>query len=411
MGRIEKTVFISYRRVNVSWALAIFQNLTQNGYDVFFDFMGIASGDFDAVILDNIRARAHFLVLLTPTALERCAEPTDWLRREIETALDAGRNIVPLLLDGFDFSSATVTNQLFGKLAALKRYNALRVPADYFSEAMGRLRERFLNVPLDAVLQPASSFAQEAAREHQSAAHDAPEVQNTELRRPVEPQETQANKNSQATKTEPPQTMGRPDWLLVSPKAPDFNAPFLLAIEDAFRIESRGTAVTGRIERGKIKAGDDVEIVGFRETRSAFVVGVEKSRKLVDIGVAGNSVGLLLRDIRENEVERGMVLAEPGSIRPHIKFKADVYLLTKEEGGRQTPFFRGFQAQFYFRTEDVHGFAELPTGVDRIEPGDNVSLLIELSRPVAIEEGLVFAVREADHTVGAGRVSLPLAYP
>jgi len=200
MGRIEKTVFISYRRVNASWALAIFQNLTQNGYDVFFDFTGIASGDFETVILENIRARAHFLALLTPSALERCTEPTDWLRREIETALDSGRNIVPLMLEGFDFSGPAITNQLSGKLSALKRYNALRVPADYFSEAMERLRERFLNAPLDSVLQPASSFAQETAREHQAAAHNAPEVQDTELRSPaaMPPQDTR--KNSQVAK-------------------------------------------------------------------------------------------------------------------------------------------------------------------------------------------------------------------
>src|ERR1039458_4692170 len=147
MERIEKTVFISYRRTNIPWALAIFQSLHQYGYDVFFDYNGIASGDFESVILGNITARAHFLVLLTPSALERCGEPADWLRREIETALDSRRNIVPLMLEGFDFGSPKIASQLTGKLAELKRYNGLSIPPDYFLEAMGRLRDRFLNVP------------------------------------------------------------------------------------------------------------------------------------------------------------------------------------------------------------------------------------------------------------------------
>ncbi|MGD0631610.1 MAG: toll/interleukin-1 receptor domain-containing protein [Terracidiphilus sp.] len=163
MGRIDKTVFISYRRSSIPWALAIFQDLTHHGYDVFFDFNGIASGDFESVILENIRARAHFLVLLTPTALERCGQPTDWLRREIEAALDNKRNIIPLLLENFDFESAVSSGQLSGRLGILGKYNALPVPAAYFSEAMNRLREKYLSVPLEIVLQPASGVAQQAA--------------------------------------------------------------------------------------------------------------------------------------------------------------------------------------------------------------------------------------------------------
>jgi tetratricopeptide (TPR) repeat protein len=181
MERIEKTVFVSYRRTNVPWALAIFQNLTNHGYDVFFDFNGIASGDFESVILGSIRARAHFLVLLTPSALERCSNPEDWLRREIETALDNRRNVVPLMLEGFDFGSPGIGSQLTGKLEALKHYNALSIPPEYFLEAMGRLRERFLNVPLDAVLHPASILARQAATEQKAAAQTAPAVQEEEL--------------------------------------------------------------------------------------------------------------------------------------------------------------------------------------------------------------------------------------
>jgi hypothetical protein len=173
MGRVEKTVFVSYRRTDESWGLAVFQNLTQHGYDVFIDYDGIASGNFEAVILENIRARAHFLILLTPTALERCADSKDWMAREIETALDSRRNIVPVMLAGFDFSKHA--GQLVGKLVALKEYNGLEIlKARYFSSEMERLRNRFLNVRVDVVMYPASGFAQRAAEEQKNKATLAP---------------------------------------------------------------------------------------------------------------------------------------------------------------------------------------------------------------------------------------------
>ncbi len=181
MDRIEKTVFLSYRRTNVPWALAIFQNLTHYGFDVFFDYSGISSGDFERVILGNIKARAHFLVLLTPSALERCNDADDWLRREIETALENQRNIVPLLLEGFDFATPGISNQLTGALAGLQKYNGLRIPPDYFDAGMDRLRAKFLNVPLTAVLHPASAPAQQAALEQKAAATAAPAVRESEL--------------------------------------------------------------------------------------------------------------------------------------------------------------------------------------------------------------------------------------
>jgi tetratricopeptide (TPR) repeat protein len=181
MNRVEKTVFISYRRTNEAWALAISQNLTQHGYDVFMDFTSLPSGDFTSVILENIRARAHFLILLTPSALERCGEPNDWLRREIEAAIDNQRNIVPLMLEGFSFGTPTIANQLTGKLDALKRYNGLNVPPGYFIYAMNHLREKFLSVALTAVIHPASIFAQQAARKDQEAAATAPAVEEKEL--------------------------------------------------------------------------------------------------------------------------------------------------------------------------------------------------------------------------------------
>jgi tetratricopeptide (TPR) repeat protein len=170
MARIEKTFFISYRRTDESWGLAIFQDLTQHGYDVFIDYDGIASGNFETVILENIRARAHFLVLLTPTALERCRDPKDWMRREIEAALDSQRNIVPVMLAGFDFGTSATASQLTGKLAALKEYNGLEIPKGYFAPAMERLRNKFLNLPVDAVLHSASVSAQQVAKEQKDKA-------------------------------------------------------------------------------------------------------------------------------------------------------------------------------------------------------------------------------------------------
>jgi tetratricopeptide (TPR) repeat protein len=181
MGRIDKTVFISYRRTNAFGALAIFQDLTHHGYDVFFDYNGIPSGDFETVILENVRARAHFLVLLTPSALDRCSEPEDWLRREIETALDEKRNIIPLMLEGFSFGTPAIADQLTGKLALLRKYQALSVPVEYFVEAMDRLRTRYLDIALDAVSHPASVPAQEAAMAQQAAASTAPVVREEKL--------------------------------------------------------------------------------------------------------------------------------------------------------------------------------------------------------------------------------------
>jgi len=181
--------------------------------------------------------------------------------------------------------------------------------------------------------------------------------------------------------------------------------PFLMPIEDIFSISGRGTVVTGRIERGKVKVGEDVEIVGFRETRKTVCTGVEMFKKQLDEGMAGDNAGLLLRGIPKEDVERGMVLAKPGSITPHTVFKGEVYVLSKEEGGRHTPFFKGYRPQFYFRTTDVTGVAELPEGVEMVMPGDNVQLTVELITPVALEKGLRFAIREGGRTVGAGTVS------
>ena len=181
MARIEKTVFISYRRTNVPWALAISQCLTHNGYDVFVDYTGVASGDFESVILGNIRSRAHFLVLLTPSALERCTDSGDWLRREIETAIDSQRNIVPLMLETFDFGAPAIAPQLTGKLAVLRQYNAMTVIAEYFDAAMDKLQTKFLNVALDAVIHPASSAARQAATEQKAAVAAAAPVAAEEL--------------------------------------------------------------------------------------------------------------------------------------------------------------------------------------------------------------------------------------
>jgi len=185
----------------------------------------------------------------------------------------------------------------------------------------------------------------------------------------------------------------------------DVDKPFLMPIEDIFSIQGRGTVVTGRIERGRIKVGDEAEIVGFRETQKTVITGVEMFRKLLDEGVAGDNVGLLLRGIDKDEVERGQVVAKPGSITPHQKFRGEVYVLSKEEGGRHTPFFTGYRPQFYFRTTDVTGVVRLPEGTEMVMPGDNVNLTVELITPVAMDKGLRFAIREGGRTVGAGTVT------
>jgi len=180
---------------------------------------------------------------------------------------------------------------------------------------------------------------------------------------------------------------------------------FLMPIEDVFSISGRGTVVTGRIERGIVRVGDEVEIVGIKDTTKTICTGVEMFRKLLDEGQAGDNVGVLLRGTKRDEVERGQVLAKPGSITPHTKFEAEVYVLTKEEGGRHTPFFKGYRPQFYFRTTDVTGNVELPEGVEMVMPGDNVQMKVELIAPIAMEEGLRFAIREGGRTVGAGVVA------
>ena len=181
--------------------------------------------------------------------------------------------------------------------------------------------------------------------------------------------------------------------------------PFLMPVEDVFSISGRGTVVTGRVEQGKVKVGEEMEIVGVRDTQKKVVTGVEMFKKLLDEGMAGDNVGLLLRGVERTDVERGQVVAKPGSITPHTKFKAEVYVLKKEEGGRHTPFFTGYRPQFYFRTTDVTGVATLPSGVEMVMPGDNLGLAIELIMPIAMDKGLRFAIREGGRTVGAGTVT------
>jgi elongation factor Tu len=194
------------------------------------------------------------------------------------------------------------------------------------------------------------------------------------------------------------------DSYIPTPKR-DVDKPFLMPVEDVFSITGRGTVGTGRVERGTVKVGEELERVGIKETRKTVVTGVEMFRKLLDRAEAGDNIGLLLRGIEKDELERGMVLAAPGSITPHTKFKGEVYILTKEEGGRHTPFFTGYRPQFYFRTTDVTGVAKLAQGVEMVMPGDNVALEVELISPIAMEKELRFAIREGGHTVGAGVVT------
>jgi elongation factor Tu len=185
----------------------------------------------------------------------------------------------------------------------------------------------------------------------------------------------------------------------------DIDKPFLLPIEDVFSIAGRGTVVTGRVERGIVKVGEEIEIIGIKDTTKTTCKGVEMFRKLLDEGRAGENVGVLLRGTKREEIERGQILAKPGSVKPHTKFEAEVYVLSKDEGGRHTPFFKGYRPQFYFRTTDVTGACELPDGVEMVMPGDNIKMVVTLIHPIAMEEGLRFAIREGGRTVGAGVVA------
>jgi elongation factor Tu len=198
--------------------------------------------------------------------------------------------------------------------------------------------------------------------------------------------------------------MAAVDKYFPTPKR-EIDKPFLMPVEDVFTISGRGTVVTGRVERGVVKVGEEVEIIGLRETQKTVCTGVEMFRKLLDQGQAGDNIGVLLRGIKREEVERGQVVAKPASITPHTQFKAEAYILTKEEGGRHTPFFDGYRPQFYFRTTDVTGVVKLPEGTEMVMPGDNATLTVELIQPIAMEKELRFAIREGGRTVGAGVVS------
>lgn len=198
--------------------------------------------------------------------------------------------------------------------------------------------------------------------------------------------------------------MAAVDDYIPQPERP-LDKPFMMPIEDVFSISGRGTVVTGRVERGIVKVKEEIEIVGLRPTTKTTCTGVEMFRKLLDEGRAGENCGVLLRGTKRDEVERGQVLAKPGTIKPHTKFEAEVYVLSKEEGGRHTPFFKGYRPQFYFRTTDVTGSCELPEGVEMVMPGDNVKMVVTLIKPIAMEDGLRFAIREGGRTVGAGVVA------
>jgi len=218
-----------------------------------------------------------------------------------------------------------------------------------------------------------------------------------------------ALKASESESTDPQAPAYAPIWELlrvideyIPEPVREIDKPFLMPIEDVFSIKGRGTVVTGRVERGRIRVGDEVEIVGLGPTRKTVATGVEMFRKTLDEGIAGDNIGVLLRGIDRDEVERGMVLAQPGSITPHTTFEGEVYVLKKEEGGRHTPFFDGYRPQFYIRTMDVTGTVHLPEGIEMVMPGDNVNLRVELIEPVALEQGSRFAIREGGRTVGAG---------
>ncbi len=234
-------------------------------------------------------------------------------------------------------------------------------------------------------------------KEYQFPGDEIPIIRGSALEALTHPEDPEKNKSIV-------ELMNAVDTYFPVPQR-EVDKPFLMPVEDVFSITGRGTVGTGRIERGRIKVGEEVEIVGLGAKRTSVVTGVEMFRKLLDFGEAGDNVGLLLRGVEKDELERGMVIAKPGSITPHTKFTGEVYVLKKEEGGRHTPFFNGYRPQFYFRTTDVTGVAHLPGGVEMVMPGDNITMEIELISPIAMEEGLRFAIREGGRTVGAGVVT------
>jgi elongation factor Tu len=226
---------------------------------------------------------------------------------------------------------------------------------------------------------------------------DLPVIRGSALKAGEDPTNDEANKCIDELMVALDETIPEPERAL--------DKPFQMPIEDVFSISGRGTVVTGRVEQGIVHTGDEIEIVGIRDTTKTVVTGVEMFRKILDEGQAGDNIGCLLRGTKKDEVERGQVLAKPGSITPHTKFKAEVYVLTKEEGGRHTPFFKGYRPQFYFRTTDVTGIVELPEGTEMVMPGDNISIVVNLITPIAMDQGLRFAIREGGRTVGAGVVA------
>jgi len=240
----------------------------------------------------------------------------------------------------------------------------------------------------------------ELLSKYQFPGDDIPIVKGSALKAVESASETQGDDEYKSVL----ELMTAVDEYVPTPERP-VDKPFLMPIEDVFSISGRGTVVTGRIERGEVKVGEEIEIVGIKETRKTVCTGVEMFRKLLDSGQAGDNVGALLRGTAKDEVERGMVLAKPGSITPHTKFKGEVYVLSKEEGGRHTPFFSGYRPQFYFRTTDITGTLNLPDGVEMVMPGDNITISVELIAPIAMEKELRFAVREGGRTVGAGVVT------
>jgi elongation factor Tu len=234
-------------------------------------------------------------------------------------------------------------------------------------------------------------------KEYEFPGDDIPVIKGSALEAMNKPDDPEATKSI-------PELLEAIDSYIPEPKR-EVDKPFLMPIEDVFTISGRGTVVTGRVERGKVHTNDEVEIIGIRPTSKTFATGVEMFRKILDEGQAGDNIGVLLRGIKREEVERGQVLAQPGSITPHKKFKAQVYVLTKEEGGRHTPFFSGYRPQIYVRTTDVTGVIKLPDGVEMVMPGDNITMEVELITTIAMEKGMRFAIREGGRTVGAGAVS------
>ena len=397
MADVPSEVFVSYADSDLERVRPLVEALSREGWSVWWDRRILPGQSWEEVIGPALDEARCVIVVWSLTSVQ-----SEWVRAEAEDARSRGI-VVPVLLDDVRIPL---------QFRPIQAARLVGWTGDRSDDRFASLRLAItakLSVTRPSVPQPPREAPKQPARRRapQQARRPAPQPVQPPAPEPAQPPAPQPAQPRAPQPIRPSKTEGRPEWLS-SQRQIDPSAPFLMPIEDIFSITGRGTVVTGRIDRGTIRVGDAIEIVGFSDTSNTSVVtGITMSRKLVDEGRPDDNVGILLRGVSTSDVQRGQVLARPGSIKSHKRFGADVYLLTQQEGGRNAPIRSGYALQFYFRTTDVMGTLELPAGTDMIKPGDNVRLDVGLDTAVAIEKDTVFAIREKDRTIGAGKVLQP----